>query len=134
MTEAAPKRSSGSYFTDSQDLLTSVVLVLPLFVAYQIGVLTTGGIRNGVDFMTSALLMLVGNSLAGYLAVNVGVLLALLTVVAISRRRRRTANSRSSSDLRIDCEPVYPTRSRAGRLRPTEDRFQRKTRRSTEAA
>ena len=43
--DPAPNRASRSYFSDSRDLLTSVVLILPLFVAYQIGVLTTGGPR-----------------------------------------------------------------------------------------
>lgn len=85
----APGRPWRAYFSDSRDLLTSVILILPLFVAYQIGVLMTGGLRNGVDFMTSALMSLVGYSLLGYLAVNGAVLLALLVVVAIARRRGR---------------------------------------------
>ncbi len=76
-----------AYLAQSRELGTSVVLVLPLFVAYQLGVLLTGGIRNGVDFMTDALMLLVGHSLAGYLAVNAAVLGVLLVVLAVMRKR-----------------------------------------------
>ena len=33
-------------------MLTALVAVLPLFVAYQVGILLTGGVRNGVDFVS----------------------------------------------------------------------------------
>lgn len=75
------------YLAESKELGTSVVLVLPLFVAYQLGVLLTGGIRNGVDFMTDPLMALVGGSLPGYLAVNAFVLGSLLVVLAVMRKR-----------------------------------------------
>lgn len=61
--------------------------MLPLFVAYQLGVLMTGGVRNGVDFMTDALMALVGGSLVGYLAVNAVVAVALVVLLLVMRRR-----------------------------------------------
>ena len=76
-----------AYLRQSRDLLTSLVLVVPLFVAYQIGVLTTGGVRNGVDFMTDALLLVTGRDLGLYLAVNASILLALLALIAGLRKR-----------------------------------------------
>lgn len=76
-----------AYLKQSRDLLTSLVLILPLFVAYQIGVLTTGGVRNGVDFMTDALLLLTGRDLSLYLAVNALLLVVLLALIAGLRGR-----------------------------------------------
>ena len=45
-----------TYLRDSRSLLNCIVLVLPLFVIYQLGVLTTNGVQNGVDFVTTFLL------------------------------------------------------------------------------
>ncbi|WP_435361450.1 CPBP family intramembrane glutamic endopeptidase [Haloarchaeobius sp. DFWS5] len=64
----------GTYFGDTRDLATSLVLVFPLFVLYQVGLLTTGGVRNGVDFVTRLLFQLVGSSWTGYLVLNFGLL------------------------------------------------------------
>ncbi|MFZ9885989.1 MAG: hypothetical protein ACO3JL_00700, partial [Myxococcota bacterium] len=87
-----PKRGSRGgtlrrYLQESRELGTSILLVLPLFVAYQIGILATGGLRNGVDFMTDALFALVGGSVPGYLAVNGSVLLVLVVTLLVLRRR-----------------------------------------------
>ncbi|MEM1348276.1 MAG: CPBP family intramembrane glutamic endopeptidase [Myxococcota bacterium] len=74
------------YLEESRDLLTSIVLVLPLFVFYQVGVLAAGGIRNGVDFVSARMWMLVGEDLSVYLGINAGILLVLLGVIAYLRR------------------------------------------------
>ena len=55
------------YFEDSRDLFTSLILVLPLFIAYQLGVLLTGGVRNGVDFASDFLWTLASNQLLYYI-------------------------------------------------------------------
>lgn len=73
------------YLEDSRDLFTSVVLVLPLFVAYQIGVLMTGGIRNGVDFMSGLMWAVAGNDLFAYLGINVGILAAFAVLLYFLR-------------------------------------------------
>lgn len=75
------------YLRESRELGTSLLLVLPLFVAYHVGVLVTGGLRNGVDFMTDALFAVLGGSLPGYLAVNGAVLLGLVLTLLVQRRR-----------------------------------------------
>jgi membrane protease YdiL (CAAX protease family) len=76
-----------SYLNGTRDLLTSLVLVLPLFVLYQVGILATGGVRNGVDFVTDALMMLVGNSVQNYLLFQLGVF--ALFIVAIAGMRSK---------------------------------------------
>jgi len=71
--------------TDQQDsprnLLTSLILVFPLFVIYQVGVLFTSTL-NGVDFVTTLLFESLGLTLSGYLiflgAVVLGFGLALV--------------------------------------------------------
>lgn len=80
-------RGLTTYLRSSRDTGTSVLLVLPLFVAYQIGVLTTGGVRNGVDFMTDLLHLLVGGSVLGYLGVNALLLAGLLGAAAWLRQK-----------------------------------------------
>jgi membrane protease YdiL (CAAX protease family) len=80
-TKAPP---SNDYWATSQDLFLSFLLVIPLFLIYQVGVLTTGGAVNGVDFTTRTLFSLTGGKLSWYLAFNgavlVGLLLALKTL------------------------------------------------------
>lgn len=75
-----------SYFSQSREPLTAFVAVLPLFAAYQVGILLTGGVRNGVDFVSSILMSLFGGDLAPYLALNAVVLLVFLVAVALLRR------------------------------------------------
>lgn len=63
------------YLHDSRDLFTSMVLVLPLFLMYQVGVIWLGGVRNGVDFMTSAMWAASGESAGVYMLINLALLL-----------------------------------------------------------
>lgn len=65
-----------TYLSDSRELTTSAILVFPLFVLYQIGLLATGGVRNGVDFMTDVLMMAAGGNFWTYFLINLGILLA----------------------------------------------------------
>jgi hypothetical protein len=44
----------------SRNLLTSMMLVFPLLVVYHAGLLVTGGLLNGVDFVTQLILPLLG--------------------------------------------------------------------------
>ncbi len=88
--QARPAGPVQRYFQDSRNLLNSLILVVPLFVIYQIGVLTTGGVQNGVDFVTGFLRFTVfeGNTLH-YVFFNFGVLGALgLTAWALSKKDR----------------------------------------------
>lgn len=64
------------YLRDSRDLRTGLVLVVPLFILYQIGVLATDGIRNGVDFVTTAMWWAAQGQTSYYLGINLLILLA----------------------------------------------------------
>lgn len=78
--------SRASYFAQSREPLTALVAVLPLFVAYQLGILMTGGVRNGVDFVSGILFAVFGGNMSGYLAFNAAILVAFLVAVAVLRR------------------------------------------------
>jgi hypothetical protein len=67
-----------------RNLLTSLILVFPVFVVYQVGVLFTLPLLNGVDFVTTLLFTTFRLTLSGYLVflacvvVGFGLTLALL--------------------------------------------------------
>jgi hypothetical protein len=68
------KEALKSYLETSRDLPTSIILVFPLFVLYQLGLLATGGVRNGVDFVTDVLMTLAGHNFWNYFLINLGIL------------------------------------------------------------
>jgi len=68
--------SLSTYLEESRDLFGSLILVLPLFIVYQIGVLATGGVRNGVDFVTDTLWAIADHQVGIYLLINLGFLVA----------------------------------------------------------
>jgi len=74
------------YFAQSKEPLTALVAVLPLFVAYQVGILLTGGVRNGVDFISSILFAIFGDNGSAYLGFNAAILVAFLIAVGVLRR------------------------------------------------
>ncbi|MFB6262316.1 MAG: type II CAAX prenyl endopeptidase Rce1 family protein [Bradymonadaceae bacterium] len=76
-----------TYLSESRDLTTSFILVLPLFVVYQLGILATGGVRNGVDFMSNLLFLAADHQFWHYVGLNLG-LLAAFSVAAYLLHRR----------------------------------------------
>jgi len=68
------------------DALTSAVLVFPLFLTYQLGILLGKG-QNGVDFVTRALVELSRESLENYLYILGGMMLAYLATLIVLKRR-----------------------------------------------
>lgn len=68
------------------DPLTSAILVFPLFLIYQAGILASAG-QNGVDFVTSALIELSARSLENYLIALAGMLVVYAAVLVILRKR-----------------------------------------------
>lgn len=66
--------------------LTSAILVFPLFLIYQIGILTGRG-QNGVDFVTRALIDLSKRDLGNYLVMMAVALVAYAAVIVILRHR-----------------------------------------------
>jgi len=79
----------GAFHSDPRNLLTSLVLVFPLFLIYQIGVLFTLPVLNGADFLTVFLFQHLGLSKGTYLAYTFGVATAFAVAVTILRHRQR---------------------------------------------
>jgi hypothetical protein len=68
------------------DPLTSLLLVFPLFVVYQIGVLSMPSTYNGADLVTSQMLHLLHGNAHVYLLVNVALAFAFFILVLVLRR------------------------------------------------
>ena len=68
------------------DPLTSLLLVFPLFVVYQIGVLSMPSTYNGADLVTSQMLRLLHGNAGTYLLINVILAVAFLVLVLVLRR------------------------------------------------
>jgi len=73
---------------NSRNLLTSLILVFPLFLIYQVGVLFTLPMLNGADFVTTLLFRTFGLTLTGYLGFLGGVLFLFLVTVTVLGRRQ----------------------------------------------
>ena len=72
-----------------RNLLTSLVLVFPLFLIYQIGVLFTLPVLNGADFLTVFLFHHLGLTAGAYLAYTAAVAVAFVVAVVVLRRKQR---------------------------------------------
>ncbi len=75
------------YFQQSKSARTAAVAVMPLFIAYQVGILATGGVRNGVDFITDALNLVMRGNMLAYLAFNGALLVGFIGLVFALRQR-----------------------------------------------
>lgn len=75
------------YGKATRDLYTSLLLVLPLFVIYQIGILFTDGVRNGVDFTTQLLFALSGGQVWTYIWINLGIMAAFVAALFLIDKR-----------------------------------------------
>jgi hypothetical protein len=67
--------------------LTSVLLVFPLFIIYQIGVLSIPSTYNGADLLTSQMLRLLHGNGTTYLLINSVLAVAFLILVLVLRRK-----------------------------------------------
>jgi membrane protease YdiL (CAAX protease family) len=76
-----------------RNLLTSLILVFPLFIIYQVGVLFTLPMLNGADFVTTLLFATLGLTLHGYLAFLAAVGLGF-GIALILLKRTQHFNSR----------------------------------------
>jgi membrane protease YdiL (CAAX protease family) len=85
---AKPRRSTlRRHFSREPSLLTSLLLVFPLFLVYQLGVLLTPTM-NGADFITRPLMDLLRFNLGAYLLLSAGVTLAFIVVALYLRKRQ----------------------------------------------
>jgi hypothetical protein len=82
-------RLGGNAGHDPRNLLTSLVLVFPLFLVYQIGVLFTLPVLNGADFLTVFLFRNLGLSTGSYLAYSFAVAVAFVIAVTVLRHKQR---------------------------------------------
>src|SRR6476620_785855 len=69
------------------NLLTSLMLVFPLFLVYQLGVLLIPQVYNGADLITSQMLHLLHGQMGAYVILNLGLGLAFVIALAILRKR-----------------------------------------------
>jgi hypothetical protein len=72
-----------------RNLLTSLILVFPLFLVYQIGVLFTMPLLNGADFVTTLLFASLELTLKGYLLFLAGVVALFAVGVGLLRRKQQ---------------------------------------------
>ncbi len=84
-----PAGRGGAFRNDPRNLLTSLVLVFPLFLIYQMGVLFTLPMLNGADFLTVFLFRNLGLSTGSYLALTFAVATAFAIAVAVLRHKQR---------------------------------------------
>jgi hypothetical protein len=92
MTASAPstKRAPGlRRWFHRGNLLTSIILVFPLWLVYQVGVLVAPQAGNGADFLSRRLLALLGQSRGTYLLVHLALALAFAVTVLVLRRRQQ---------------------------------------------
>lgn len=84
-----------AHFSGRLDPFTSAVLVFPLLLTYQLGILSSGGTGlNGVDFVTKALIELCERDLGNYLSVLGAMLLGYGALLVILRRHGRFSSQR----------------------------------------
>lgn len=73
--------------TGRGDLPTSLLLIFPLFLAYELGVIFADTM-NGVDFVTRTVFELVGRDRDTYLLLHLGLAVAFLGYLVYLQRRR----------------------------------------------
>lgn len=85
---AAPTSSQRGWrrFTVPYDPLTSLVLTMPVFLVYHLGLLVTD-LRNGADLVTGLMVQVLDRSLLGYVALTLAI--AVGVVVAGRHLRKR---------------------------------------------
>ena len=76
-----------AYWKDTSDMRASLLMVIPLFLTYQIGLLASP-MSNGADFVTTRLLALLGHNLFYYLLFNLAVLAGLVAAARYAKGTR----------------------------------------------
>jgi hypothetical protein len=85
-TKPKPTSSPRRYLRRA-DLLTSLLLVFPLFLVYQVGVLVVPEVYNGADLITSQLLHLLHGQTGAYILVNATLALGFVVLVLVLRKK-----------------------------------------------
>jgi membrane protease YdiL (CAAX protease family) len=79
-------RRAISRLSTPHDALTSLVLTLPVFLVYHVGIVFMD-LRNGADFVTGNLIQLLDLSVWGYLGVTFAVAACLVGTVVVLRKK-----------------------------------------------
>ena len=82
------------------DLATSLLMIFPLFLVYEVGVMFSSSV-NGADFVTRWVLGAVGYDRTRYLVVHLA-LAALFVIALIALRRRRRFEPREIAPMLIE--------------------------------
>jgi hypothetical protein len=85
-TRPATMGTIGNHLAGRVDPLTSAILVFPLFMIYQLGILLSRGL-NGVDFVTASFVQLCERDLGNYLIVLSGMLVGYAAILMLLRQR-----------------------------------------------
>lgn len=83
---AGPRRGLVAYLKERHDPLTSLLLTIPVFVLYHLGILAMP-LRNGVDLVSQLTFELLERSLIAYVAVTLGYAVAIGVAAYVLRRR-----------------------------------------------
>lgn len=93
---ASPRKPAasrtGRRFFQPVNLKTSIVLVFPLLIAYQVGLLFSTGAQNGADFITGPVVRLLGSG-RQFLLLNLA-LAAIFALLLVVLRRRQEFDTR----------------------------------------
>lgn len=84
--EARSKRSVLAYLKQRHDPLTGLLLTIPVFLLYHLGILAID-LRNGVDLVSTLTFELLNRSLLGYVGVTLGYAAAIAIAAYVLRRR-----------------------------------------------
>lgn len=87
-TPGATKPKASSRWFRRSNLLTSIMLVFPLFIIYQVGVLAIPQVYNGADLITAQLLRLLHGNTAIYAGINLALVLGFLLLVQLLRKNQ----------------------------------------------
>lgn len=68
------------------DPLTSLLLIFPLFLTYEVGILLVPGAYNGADLITAQLVRLLDGQVGLYIAINAALAFVFLAALAYFRR------------------------------------------------
>jgi membrane protease YdiL (CAAX protease family) len=82
-------RMAGLSDVGSRNLLSNLILIFPLLIAYQLGVLVTYPMLNGVDFVSAFLFGTLGFTQLQYLIFVVAVVVAFLIALFALKRHQR---------------------------------------------
>jgi hypothetical protein len=82
----ATRGTLANHLAGRVDPLTSAILVFPLFIIYQLGILLSRGL-NGVDFVTASLVQLCERDLGNYLVILSSMLVAYAAILLLLRQR-----------------------------------------------